>query len=115
MGHSSLASYALSEANCLALLIELVNELAEGENLKPITEVRIFSYAYHSYNLLLSELNVKSFLRYVCNFLHPSCNVGAMELGKLAICFDLLLSYFLNDFSLSAEIMKFGVDPKCLG
>ena len=75
MGHPSLASHVLSEANCLLLLIELVNELAEGENLEPITEVRIFSYAYHGYTLLLSELNVKTFLRDVCNFLHPLDNI----------------------------------------
>lgn len=75
MGHLSLASHVLSEANCLLLLIELVNELAEGENLEPITEVRIFSYAYHSYTLLLCELNVKTFLRDVCNFLHPLDNI----------------------------------------
>ena len=75
MGHPSLASHVLSEANCFVLLVELVNELAEGENLKPITEVRIFSYAYHSYTLLLSELNVKTFLRDVCNFFHPLDNI----------------------------------------
>ena len=112
MGHPSLASHVLSEANCLTLLVELVDQLAEGKDLKPITEVRIFSYAYHSYTLLLSELNVKSFLRHVCNVLHPFDNVGAMNFGVLAILVHVLLCNLLHDLGLSAKIIYFCVGDK---